>query len=180
MLSANDALPLISKYESGGDPLAQNPTSTASGAYQIINGTWQQFAPQAGVSLLLYPTAKSAPLDVQTQVATAIYDKQGFQPWSSNAALIAAVSGQQAGSGTVSGVDTAPIAVGGSSNAGAAGNSTGGTGWFSSIWNYVSRGVLLFSGFILVFLALAALLWRAKGADISRTVVTAAKSGAVE
>jgi murein DD-endopeptidase MepM/ murein hydrolase activator NlpD len=38
--------------ESGGDPTAQNPTSTASGLYQIIDGTWAayggtEFAPRA-------------------------------------------------------------------------------------------------------------------------------------
>lgn len=30
----------VADCESGGDPSAQNPTSTASGLYQFINGTW--------------------------------------------------------------------------------------------------------------------------------------------
>lgn len=59
----------ISHFESNGNVAATNPTSTASGAYQITNGTWRQFAPQTGVSLSQYPTASSAPLNVQTQVA---------------------------------------------------------------------------------------------------------------
>jgi hypothetical protein len=51
---------------------ASDPSSTASGFFQINNPTWQQFAPQAGVNLAQFPTAMSAPADVQTQVASVI------------------------------------------------------------------------------------------------------------
>lgn len=44
----------------------------AQGTYQITTGTWAQFAPAAGISTVQYPTPNSAPLDVQTQVASAI------------------------------------------------------------------------------------------------------------
>lgn len=177
-LTAEQALPLISQYESGNKNILNTQGSTASGYFQIINGTWQQFAPQAGVSLLQYPTAMSAPQDVQTAVATTIYNRQGFQPWASNAALMAAVGNQQGDTTVTDLPDTAPIAVGGSTNAGAAGNSTGGSSLFSSIWNYISRGVLLFAGFMLVFIALAALFWQSKGAAVSRSAISAAKLAA--
>lgn len=51
---------------------ASDPSSTASGFFQINNPTWQQFAPLAGVNLSQFPTALSAPADVQTQVASVI------------------------------------------------------------------------------------------------------------
>jgi hypothetical protein len=67
----------IERVESGGQNIVtriQPPGggNTASGYYQIINSTWQQYARQAGVDTNLYPTAMSAPKDVQTQVASQI------------------------------------------------------------------------------------------------------------
>ena len=62
-------LQTLSGFESGGISTAQNPSSTASGLYGFLNSTWQEFAPQVGVDTALYPTAASAPGDVQTQVA---------------------------------------------------------------------------------------------------------------
>lgn len=58
--------------ESGQNPTAHNPTSSAAGYYQITTGTWQDFAPKAGVSLAQYPTADLAPLTTQTAVANNI------------------------------------------------------------------------------------------------------------
>jgi outer membrane biosynthesis protein TonB len=49
----------IAKYESGGNPRAQNPHSSASGLYQFIDGTWNNFG---GYSRAMY-----APVSVQTQ-----------------------------------------------------------------------------------------------------------------
>lgn len=62
-------LQLLQGFESSGNPTAQNPSSSASGLYGFLKGTWQQYAPQAGVDTSIFPTAKSAPADVQTQVA---------------------------------------------------------------------------------------------------------------
>jgi hypothetical protein len=67
----------IAGVESGGQNILtriQPPGggNTASGYYQIINSTWQSYARQAGVDTNLYPTAMSAPADVQTQVASTI------------------------------------------------------------------------------------------------------------
>ena len=95
--SSSSVLPLISQYESGGRnvPNASGPggapASTASGYYQITNGTWRDFAPKAGVSLSQYPTAMSAPFDVQTRVASQLYAQRGLDPWSSNTRLLAAI-----------------------------------------------------------------------------------------
>lgn len=44
----------------------------AQGFYQITTGTWNDFAPRAGVDLRQYPTPMSAPFAVQQQVADAI------------------------------------------------------------------------------------------------------------
>lgn len=49
----------IAKYESGGNPKAQNPHSTASGLFQFINGTWNHFGG--------YARAMYAPASVQLQ-----------------------------------------------------------------------------------------------------------------
>lgn len=61
--------------ESGGDPTAQNPTSTASGLWQELTTTWQgngggAYAPTA---------AGASPLD---QAIVAVnQSKGGYQPW---------------------------------------------------------------------------------------------------
>lgn len=43
--------------------------SSASGLYGYTTGTWQTYAPQAGVDISQYPYAYTAPASVQTQVA---------------------------------------------------------------------------------------------------------------
>lgn len=48
----------IAKYESGGNPRAQNPNSSASGLYQFIDGTWNNYGG--------YSRAMHAPVSVQT------------------------------------------------------------------------------------------------------------------
>lgn len=53
----------IRRRESSGDYGATNPKSTASGAYQFINRTWQDTSKKTGVPL--YATAKEAPQWVQ-------------------------------------------------------------------------------------------------------------------
>jgi len=47
----------IGKYESGNNPKAQNPSSSASGYFQFTDGTWNNFKG--------YARAKYAPLSVQ-------------------------------------------------------------------------------------------------------------------
>lgn len=72
---------LVQGYESGGNYTAQNPTSTASGAYQFTNPTWAQYAGAAGVDTSLYPTAASAPPAVQDAVFAQAVSQSGLQPW---------------------------------------------------------------------------------------------------
>lgn len=192
-LSAAQALPLISQYESDNRNVINASGSTAGGYYQIINGTWQQFAPQAGVSLVQYPTAMTAPQDVQTAVATQIYNTQGFQPWASNTRLIAAVNAQT-GTTDVSSSDSAFVTGGGTSStaggtAGVSGLVSGGgntslppTAFASSflpwVWNLIERGGLLLVGFMFIFIAVAALLWQSKSVQTTVHTVGDAVGGA--
>ena len=60
-------LSCVRHNESRGDYTAKNPRSTASGAYQFLNGTWRSIAGEMGVTG--YPTARSAPEFVQDSVA---------------------------------------------------------------------------------------------------------------
>jgi hypothetical protein len=77
------ALPLIllrirgcesgSGPHSPGDYRAENPTSTASGAFQVLDGTWDGFAG--------YRHAADAPRGVQDARALQLYRDRGTQPW---------------------------------------------------------------------------------------------------
>lgn len=60
--------------ESGGNYKAENPTSTASGAYQIIDGTWNGFGG--------YRHAADAPRNVQDLKAAIIWNGgKGRSQW---------------------------------------------------------------------------------------------------
>jgi hypothetical protein len=50
----------IAKYESGGNPRAENPHSSASGLFQFIDGTWRAITGRSD-------RAKDAPVSVQIQ-----------------------------------------------------------------------------------------------------------------
>jgi hypothetical protein len=62
--------------ESGGQNIANTTATTSSGQaqgyFQITTGTWNTYAGKAGVDLNQYPTPLSAPLNVQSQVASTI------------------------------------------------------------------------------------------------------------
>lgn len=103
MASQDLQLRAIMTAESGGKNVynylyATNPTYyTASGYYQITNSTWKQGAELAGVDTAAYPTAISAPYDVQTKVASSLLDRYGMQPWSGSNAygLVAQIDAGQ-------------------------------------------------------------------------------------
>ena len=79
-----DPLDIIEHAESKGKNVPNykfGPGFTAQGYYQITNPTWRDFARSAGVDLSQYPTAMSAPREVQRAVAEQIFKKRGFQPW---------------------------------------------------------------------------------------------------
>ena len=63
----------IKRKESGGRYDAQNPRSTASGAYQVLDGTWNGYQG--------YRRASDAPPEVQDQFARELYARRGSQPW---------------------------------------------------------------------------------------------------
>lgn len=64
----------IAMAESTFDPTAKNPYSTASGVYQILNGTWNDYDCAGDVF---------DPTDNIT-CARKIYDKEGTTPWNAS------------------------------------------------------------------------------------------------
>lgn len=65
---------------------AQNRTSSASGAFQILTSTWRGWATAYGsdVGAPNYPRAKDAPASVQTTVAVRAFNRQGSGPWAAS------------------------------------------------------------------------------------------------
>lgn len=69
----------IAACESGGNPRATNRQSTASGTYQMINGTWA-----ASGGLRYGPRAKDATPEQQTEIALRLYSRSGLTPWAAS------------------------------------------------------------------------------------------------
>jgi hypothetical protein len=96
--STQDYLRLISQYESGNRNIPNykyGPGFTAQGYYQITNTNWNNVAPLLGIDTSMYPTAMSAPQDVQAQVANYLLTQTpaGISNWSNyNPQLMAALS----------------------------------------------------------------------------------------
>lgn len=86
--------PYIAQYESGGNPTATNPQSSASGLYGIINSTWNEYGGSQ-----FAPTAAQATPDQQYQVAQNIFNANGAQPWA---------TAQSAYNSMISGIDPYP------------------------------------------------------------------------
>ena len=70
---------IVSTLESGNQNIAQqikdkntDKGTPAGGFFQIIDPTWQTYAKAAGVDVNQYPTAMSAPRNIQAQVAATI------------------------------------------------------------------------------------------------------------
>lgn len=57
----------IAAHESGGNYSAQNPTSSASGKYQVLDSTWDGYAG--------YASSKDAPPAIQEQYARELWSK---------------------------------------------------------------------------------------------------------
>jgi hypothetical protein len=65
----------IRKYESGGDYRAQNPYSTASGAYQFLDSTWRRVTGR-------HDRAKNAPKSVQDKAFYKLWNHgRGASQW---------------------------------------------------------------------------------------------------
>ncbi|MGD2059785.1 MAG: transglycosylase SLT domain-containing protein [Acidimicrobiia bacterium] len=69
-----DTAMCIIRHESGGDPAADNPRSSASGLFQILESLW---GPHYGVSAkeLFEPTTN-------VRLASDIWDQHGWRAWS--------------------------------------------------------------------------------------------------
>lgn len=116
MASTQQYLDLISQYESNNQNVynylyATNPQKfSAQGYYQITNTNWNNIAPLLGIDTSLYPTAITAPQDVQAEVAAYLLTQTsaGISNWGGNPQLMAALSaaGLQT-SGAVTGNGTA-------------------------------------------------------------------------
>jgi hypothetical protein len=66
--------------DTAGGYSAENPTSTASGAYQFLSSSWRNLSARAGYSG--WPTASSAPWHIQDAVAYDTAVTRGQQsPW---------------------------------------------------------------------------------------------------
>lgn len=74
-------LTAIAGPESSFGQNLQNPGSSASGIYGVINGTWQANLKAIGGDPAQYPTAKSAPASVQSAVVAYDYNQNGFKDW---------------------------------------------------------------------------------------------------
>jgi hypothetical protein len=72
--STSQILETIKKRESGGNYNAQNPYSSASGAYQFIDSTWQGLTRKYGIGSE-FKSAKLAPKDIQDAVAKKYVDE---------------------------------------------------------------------------------------------------------
>ena len=76
---AQSTLAAIKFCESSNNYKAQNPTSTASGAYQFLDTTWQGLSAAKG-----YSKAKYAPASVQDAAALELYNQAGTSPWAAS------------------------------------------------------------------------------------------------
>lgn len=95
----------------------------------------------------------SAPQSVQTQVATVLYNQQGFGPWSTNAALMSAVAGE-------GGTTTLPE-TGVTAQAPSASGSL-----LTPLWELLERGAVIMIGLVIVAIALAAMLMQSKTMEV--------------
>jgi resuscitation-promoting factor RpfA len=110
----SNLLAQVRQRESGNNYTAQNPTSTASGAYQFINSTWTQLANQSGNGAYANAPAKDAPPAVQDSVAQ--YAVQNYDPNSTFLWAASAPSGGYPTAGTTSAGSSGPVSTGGATN----------------------------------------------------------------
>lgn len=73
-----DWSPIIA-CESGGNPTAQNPSSTASGLYQFLDSSWLAYGGGQYA-----PRAKDATPAEQTVIANRAYAESGLSPWAAS------------------------------------------------------------------------------------------------
>jgi hypothetical protein len=107
--------------ESGFNPTAQNPTSTASGLGQDINATWRETTQDPrwqaamrglGFDDTDYPTAKSAPPSIQNAANIWIQAKYGNKRWEATASARPGTGMTSAGQSAVRGFSPELVAQG--------------------------------------------------------------------
>lgn len=86
--------PIVS-CESNSNPTAQNRSSTASGLFQFINGTWAAYGGRE-----FAPTAKQATIEEQYVIAERAYAREGTRPWNASKDCWSRRTNEQAPSGT--------------------------------------------------------------------------------
>lgn len=80
--AAINPITLIIQNESGGNPTAQNATTTASGLFQDTNSTWAEALAACNCGTTAqYPTAASAPSSVQIAANDALINQNGLSDW---------------------------------------------------------------------------------------------------
>jgi nucleoid-associated protein YgaU len=67
--------------ESGGNPRAHNPYSSASGLFQFLSGTWRSLG-----GLAFGRTAADASVEAQEEIADRAYARSGLTPWEASRA----------------------------------------------------------------------------------------------
>jgi hypothetical protein len=72
----NSTLESIAQCESGGDYSAHNPSSTASGKYQFLDSTWDNYKG--------YASAAEAPPAIQDERAEIEFANNGTTPWNAS------------------------------------------------------------------------------------------------
>ncbi len=78
-VQAHPFLSCVRAHESGGNYTAQNPRSSASGAYQFLDSTWRNVSVKSGHPG--YSRASHAPWHVQDAVALWLYNNGGRSAW---------------------------------------------------------------------------------------------------
>jgi len=71
----------IIQCESGGNPAAKNPTSTASGLGQFLDSTWNANAPRLGYAAT---RAESFRVTPAARVMALVLSEQGTRPWNAS------------------------------------------------------------------------------------------------
>lgn len=106
--------------ESGNNYQAQNPSSSASGAYQFLTSTWQSLSAAKG-----YATAAQAPAAVQDAAALELYNQAGTAPWAASQACWSALGAVPSTGSTSTSSSTSSTTSTTSSTTGGSAASTG-------------------------------------------------------
>ena len=80
----SELLDRIIGCESGGDPTARNPVSSASGILQFVDGTWRYVWTDYLGSQPPTARAYQATVAEQMRAGRALYEREGTRPWNAS------------------------------------------------------------------------------------------------